>query len=44
VKKKGDGLYRAIKLHIYVYIIPHNIHQIIARYHRKRTLVGFLKM
>jgi hypothetical protein len=48
VKQKGDELYRAIKLHIYryiyIYINPHDTHQIIARYHRKRTLVGFSKM
>jgi hypothetical protein len=32
-----DGLYRAINN-------SHDTHQIIARYHRKGTLVGFSKM
>jgi hypothetical protein len=45
VKKKGDGLYRAIELHMYVYIkFPMIPTRLIARYHRKRTLVGFSKM
>jgi hypothetical protein len=46
VKNKGDGLYRASNktAYICIYKIPHDTHQIIARYHTGKELWwGFQK-
>jgi hypothetical protein len=44
VKKKGDGWALQGNKTAYIYIISHDTHQIIARYHKKRALVGFSKI